>query len=201
MISVVIQAGGESSRMGRDKGLVPLAGRPMIEHILTRVDGLGGELLITTNDPDDYEYLGIPLASDEVPGAGALPGLYTALSASKGNTVLLIACDMPFVNRLLLEYLLSLAHEGDVIVPRWNGMYQTMHAVYARKRTLQAVEAALESGERRMISFYPQVKVRPVTPEEIAEYDPRGRSFFNVNTPEDLAEAERFLRQSREKSD
>lgn len=197
MLSVVIQAGGESSRMGRDKALVPLAGRPMIEHILTRVTGLGDETLITTNNPDALEYLGIPLATDEEPGAGALPGLRTALRAAQGDNVLILACDMPFVNRLLLEYQLTLVPKADVIVPEWRGNYQTMHAVYARKKVLRAVEQVLEEGERRMISFYPHVKVYSVSPEEVAEYDPKGRSFFNVNTPEDLADAERFLAQAR----
>ena len=197
MLSVVIQAGGESSRMGRDKALVPLAGRPMIEHILTRVTGLGDETLITTNNPDALEYLGLPLATDEEPAAGALPGLRTALRAAQGDNVLILACDMPFVNRLLLEYQLTLVPKADVIVPEWRDNYQTMHAVYARKKVLRAVEQVVEEGERRMISFYPHVKVYTVSPEEVAEYDPKGRSFFNVNTPEDLADAERFLAQAR----
>lgn len=197
MISVVIQAGGQSSRMGVDKGLVPLAGRPMIEHVLARVAGLGAETLITTNNQDEYEYLGLPMASDEEPGAGALPGLRTALRAAQGETVLVVACDMPFVNRLLLEHLLSLSREADVVVPRWKDRYQTLQTVYARKKCLKAVDEALAQGERRMISFYPQVLVRHVPPEEVEEYDPTGRSFFNVNTPEELAEAERFLAELR----
>ena len=197
MISVVIQAGGQSSRMGQDKALVSLAGRPMIEHILTRLAGLGAETIITTNNPGDYEHLGLPLASDEEPGAGALPGLHTALKAAQGDNVFVLACDMPFVNRLLVEHLLGLASRADVIVPCWEDAYQTMHAVYARKKCLRAVDNALEQGEQRMISFYSDVEVYPVPSEEIAEIDPKGRSFFNVNTPEDLAEAERLLAQAR----
>lgn len=197
MLSVVIQAGGRSSRMGEDKGLVPLAGRPMIEHVLTRVAGLGEETLITTNNPDAYEYLGLPMASDPEPGAGALPGLRTALKAAQGDTVLVLACDMPFVNRLLLEHMLEQSNHADVVVPRWEGNYQTLHAVYNRKRTLKAVEQALAEGERRMISFYPQLRVHVVEPEQIRQYDPQGRSFFNVNTPDELKEAERLLAELR----
>lgn len=197
MLSVVIQAGGQSSRMGRDKALVPLADQPMIQHVLARLVGLGDETLVTTNNPDRFEFLDLPLVSDDDPGAGALPGLRTALRAARGDKVLVVACDMPFVNRLLLEYLITLSTQADVVVPRWNDRYQTMQSVYARKNCLAAVEDALAQGERRMISFYPQVKVRIVSPEEIAEHDPRGRSFFNVNTPEDLLEAERLLAQAR----
>lgn len=198
MLSVVIQAGGQSSRMGRDKALVPLAGLPMIQHVLARLEGLGDETLVTTNN-EELDFLDLPLISDEEPGAGALYGLRTALSAARGDTVLVVACDMPFVNRLLLEHLVELSEKADVVVPRWNDRYQTLQSVYARKKCLKAVEDALESGEQRMISFYPQVKVRIVPPEEVAEYDPTGRSFFNVNTPEDLSEAEEFLSQARGK--
>lgn len=183
--------------MGRDKALVPLAGLPMIQHVLARLEGLGDETLVTTNNEEELEFLDLPLIPDEEPGAGALFGLRTALRAARGDTVLVIACDMPFVNRLLLEHLVELSAKADVVVPRWNDRYQTLQSVYGRKKCLKAVEDALERGEQRMISFYPQIKVRIVPPEEVSEYDPTGRSFFNVNTPEDLSEAERFLSQAR----
>lgn len=179
--------------MGQDKGLVPLAGRPMIEHVLDKVAGLGDEVLITTNNPTGYAYLGNRMATDEVPGAGALPGLKTALSAAQGETVLLLACDMPFLNRPLLVYLLELAAEGDVVVPLWNDRHQTMHAVYHRDRCLAAVEEALERGDKRMISFYPALNIRTVTPAEVRRFDPAGRTFMNINTPQELTAAETLL--------
>ena len=197
MVTVVIQAGGRSSRMGQDKGLVLLAGRALVEHVLARVDGLGDEVLITTNNPAGYAYLGMPLASDATPGAGALPGLQTALQAAHGDHVLVVACDMPFLNRPLLAHLLSLAPQADVVVPQWADRYQTLHAVYARRPCLAAVTQALAAGEKRLISFYPQVQVRAVTAAEVAEFDPAGRTFFNVNTPDDLAEARRHFDDAR----
>lgn len=201
MLSVVIQAGGQSSRMGRDKALVSLAGQPMIQHVFARLIGLGDETLVTTNNQDELKFLDLPLIPDEDPGAGALPGLRTALNAAQGDRVLVVACDMPFVNRLLLEHLVELSADADVVVPRWEDRYQTMQSVYARKKVLAAVDEALAQGDQRMISFYPQVKVRIVSPDEVAHYDPSGRSFFNVNTPQDLIEAERFLAQVRGRSD
>jgi molybdenum cofactor guanylyltransferase len=192
VISVAIQAGGMSVRMGRDKGLVPLAGRPLISHVLERVAGLGDEVLITTNRPGDYGFTGARLASDAVPGAGALSGLSTALSAARGATVLLLACDLPFVSRPLLEHLLALAPQADVVVPRRGGEFEPLQAVYARS-CLAAVDAALASGKRRMISFFEQVRVHVVDELELARFDPDGRSFFNVNTPADLAQAEAWI--------
>lgn len=193
MISIVIQAGGRSSRMGQDKGLVPLAGKPMVEHVLERVRGLGDEILLTTNSPEQYAYLNLRLASDEEPGAGALPGMRTALHAAAYPHVLIVACDMPFLNRALLEYQLSLASQADVVVPFWDENYQTLHAVYGRERCLPAVERALERGRRRLISFYDDLHVLTLPPDTIRQYDPAGLTFFNANTPAELAQAEKLL--------
>jgi molybdopterin-guanine dinucleotide biosynthesis protein A len=130
---------------------------------------------------------------DAYPGAGALGGLHTALSGARGDTVLVLACDMPFASRPLLEHLLSLAGKADVVIPRLRDEYEPMCAVYAR-RCLAEVAAALEAGQRRMISFFPRVRVLPVEEPDWKIFDPEASTFFNVNTPEDLAEAERRMK-------
>jgi len=194
MLTVAVQAGGRSSRMGEDKALLQLDGIPLIERLLQRVSGLGDEILITTNRPQDYQYLGLRMASDPEPGAGALHGLHTALKAARGQTVLVLACDMPFVSRPLLEHMLQLAEAADLVVPRRGGEYEPLHAVYS-KGCLPALEAVLQQGEHRMISFFPSLNLHTVEQEEIDRLDPEGLSFFNVNTPEDLRKAERILAQ------
>lgn len=103
---------------------------------------------------------------------------------------------MPFLSRPLLEFLLAQAGRAQVIVPRRGGEYEPLHAVYARS-CLPAVEAALAAGERRMVAFYPQVSVLAVEEGVLARHDPRGLSFFNVNTPQDLEQAERLLAAGR----
>lgn len=192
MITVAVQAGGRSERMGRDKGLAPLGGRPLIAHLLERVAGLGDEILITTNRPDDYAFLGLRTARDAEPGAGALAGLETALAAAQGETVLVLACDMPFVSRPLLEHLLSLAGRAEAVIPQRGGEFEPLHAVYARA-CLPAVQAARAAGRRRVISFFDNVSVLAVDEATLARFDPQGLSFFNVNTPDDLARAEAWL--------
>ncbi len=193
MITIAVQAGGRSSRMERDKALIPLAGRPLIEHVLERIEGLADEVLITTNRPEDYAYLGLRLAGDEHPGAGALEGLRTALRAARGAHVLVLACDMPFVSRPLVEHLLHVAPGYDVVVPRRGVGYEPLHAVYARQPCLAAVDQALHEGLRRVIGFFPHVRVLEVGQDTLDRLDPEGLSFFNVNTPEELMEAERLL--------
>ena len=178
--------------MGRDKALIPLGGIPLIEHVLRRAAGLAKEVLITTNRPTDLAYLGVRLVPDREPGAGALPGLLTALEAAHGETVLLLACDLPFVCRPLLEHLLSLAHEAQVVVPQWKDNLEPMHAVYSRS-CANAVRAAVQAGQPRVLDLLPNVTHRVVDEATLRDFDPAGWSFFNVNTPQDLARAEQVL--------
>jgi molybdopterin-guanine dinucleotide biosynthesis protein A len=191
-ITVAIMAGGKSSRMGTDKAFVKVLGRPLIEDLVENLSGLGQEMILITNQPDGYRYLGLPLFSDVWPDKGALGGIYTALHHSTQPRTLCVACDMPFINRPLLEYLIALSVEGDAIVPRLNGEAEPFRAVYAREACLGPIRAALEANRMRIISFFPQVRVRWVEQPEVEQFDPRHLSFFNVNTPEDLIEARRL---------
>jgi molybdopterin-guanine dinucleotide biosynthesis protein A len=190
-LSLAILAGGRSSRMGTDKAFVRVLGRPLIEEILSQSAGLGMESLIITNRPAEYAYLGVPLFGDVLPDKGPLGGLYTALHSATRPHVLCIACDMPFVVRPLLDFLVSLIPEGDAIVPRLAGEAEPFRAIYARA-CLAPIRAALDAGRMRMISFFPDVRVRFVDEAEIDQFDPQHLSFFNVNTPDDLEQARRL---------
>lgn len=194
-LTVALLAGGKSSRMGTDKAFVRVLGRPLIEDILAQVDGLGAETLIVTNRPDDYGYLGLPLFRDVLPDKGALGGIYTALHSATQPHVLCLACDMPFVVRPLLEYFISLIPEGDIVMPRLGAESEPFRALYSRA-CLAPIRAALDSGKMRVISFFPQVRVRYVDEPEIDRFDPAHRSFFNVNTPDDLTQARRLAEQA-----
>jgi molybdopterin-guanine dinucleotide biosynthesis protein A len=193
-LTVAILAGGRSSRMGTDKSFVRVLGRPLIEDILAQVTGLGGETLIVTNRPNDYAYLGMPLFTDVLPDKGALGGLYSALHSASRRHVLCIACDMPFVVPPLLDHLIQLIPEGDAIVPRLAGEAEPFRAVYSRA-CLGPIRAALDAGRMRVISFFPDVRVRYVDEAEIDRFDPRHLSFFNVNTPADLEQARQLAAQ------
>lgn len=190
--TTAIQAGGASRRMGRDKGLVQLAGMTLIERVLARVDGLTDQVIITTNDPGSYRYLGLPIAQDERPRAGALEGLRTALANADGEYILTVGCDMPFLEPRLLAYLLELGTGAQAVVPRWGDQLQPLCAVYHRS-CLKAVEESRTKGKKRLIAFHDRVDIRIVDQEEVLAFDPLGLSFFNVNTPEDLAAAEEIL--------
>jgi molybdopterin-guanine dinucleotide biosynthesis protein A len=187
--TIAILAGGKSSRMGTDKSFVRVLGRPLIEEIVENLAGLGQETILITNQPEGYRYLGLPLYGDVLPDKGALGGIYTALHYSAYEHTVCVACDMPFVVRPLLAHLMALAAEGDAVVPRLNGEAEPFRAVYAREACLGPIRTALEAGKMRIISFFPQVRVRWVEQAELEQFDPHHLSFFNVNTPEDLEEA------------
>lgn len=197
MVTAAIQAGGRSSRMGRDKALVTLNGIPLIELVLERIRGLVDEVLITTNHPSGLRYLNLPLIPDREPGAGALQGLLTALQAASHDHVLVLACDMPFIHRPLLKHMLSLADRADVIVPQRRGFYEPLHAVYNRQTCRPAVQAALEAGHHRVISFYAAVRVLALREDDLQQIGARPLHFFNVNSEDDLRQAERLLQEQK----
>lgn len=184
-ITVAIMAGGKSSRMGRDKSFVEFGGRPLIETVLSRVDGLGTETILITNKPADYAHLGLPLFSDVYPDCGPLGGIYTAVHHASHPHTLIVACDMPWLNRDLLSHMLSLRHEGDVIVPRWEKFPEPLHAIYS-KACLPPIEANLQAGQLKITSFFGRVRVRFIGREEMEQVGENGRSFANLNTPEEL---------------
>lgn len=192
MKSVAIQAGGESRRMGQDKALLPFLGTTLVERVISRVAPLGDELLITTNNPQEYLEFKVPLFRDLLPGKGALGGLYTALSAARFPIVIVVACDMPFVNVDILAQAIEKlqSNEVDVVIPKTKKGYEPFHAVYRRETCLSAVQSALQSGERRLISWFPKVKVTPITDPDLYQYDPQRIAFRNLNTREDLLNAE-----------
>lgn len=174
--------------MGADKAFVSLLGKPMIEHVLERVSDLGDEHVIITNSPDKYRYLGLPTFSDIYKNHGPLGGLHAALAQATFTHVLVVACDMPWLNHSLLAHMISLRESADVIVPRWTRFPEPLHAVYS-KACLPAVVASLEAQTLKLIAFYGRVRVRYLEREELARYDASGRSFANINTPDDLRQA------------
>ncbi|RMG99419.1 MAG: molybdenum cofactor guanylyltransferase [Chloroflexi bacterium] len=171
--------------MGRDKSFVPVYGRPMIEHVRERVAGLGDELVLITNRPDAYAHLGLPMFGDVYPECGSLGGIFTAVSVARFSHTLVVACDMPWLNRPLLSYMISLRETADVIVPRWDKYPEPLHAIYS-KHCLPAIEAKLKAGQLKITGFFGQVRVRFVEREEIMQFDENGRSFANINSPDDL---------------
>ncbi len=182
--------------MGQDKALLPFLGQPLIARIVARLSPVADELLICANRPEGYAFLGLPLVADKIPGRGALGGLYTALETATQPQVAVVACDMPFVSAGLIAAQAAIlrSESVDVVIPQTEKGYEPLHAVYRREVCLPMVAESLAAGQWKVISWFSRARVRPVWGDELAQYDPRGLTFLNVNTPEEFAEAEEFAR-------
>jgi molybdopterin-guanine dinucleotide biosynthesis protein A len=188
-ITGVVQAGGKSTRMGGEpKALMDVGGRRIVERVVAAIAPVVDDVLVVTNTPERYAFLGLPMVGDVYPDHGSLGGIYSGLRAAAGDAAFTVACDMPFlradVARLVIERLAGV----DLAIPRVGEQLETMHAVYA-KACLAPMEDCLRAGRLRIVGFFDRVRVR-----EIAEADVRALAdpaivFMNVNTPEELARA------------
>jgi molybdopterin-guanine dinucleotide biosynthesis protein A len=204
-LTLIINAGGQSRRMGTSKALLPVPPRntPLIAHVAARLAPLQPALLVVvTNDPQLRAQAQLAsdtiFVSDAYPDTGTLGGIATGLQHAPAWAVV-AACDLPLVSAALFAQLVELATEQadgqdrwDAIVPVVDGYEEPLHALYHR-RCLPAIEVRLAAGQRRVISFMPDVRTRYVQEDELLPLDPNLYSFFNTNTPEDWATALKLL--------
>jgi molybdopterin-guanine dinucleotide biosynthesis protein A len=172
--TVIILAGGGSSRMGRDKTMLPVAGKPMIKHIYEQLRPYFAQTLVSSNNAAAHDFLGATVVADDVAGRGPMMGVVSALRASANDVNFVVACDMPEIDTALMRAILRQAGEYDAVVPRVGvDLYEPLFAVY-RKSALPAMEGLLRSGNNKMIDSYSRCRVRYV--------DLPGRQFRNINT-------------------
>ncbi len=199
--TTVILAGGKSLRLGRDKALEKIGKQTLIERVVKIVSPISQEVIVVTS-PGQLETLSaLPLlqlktriTADIYPGKGVLGGIYTGLSFANTFYSLVVACDMPFLSGILLDYLVSLANNFDLVVPKIRGMYEPLHAVYS-KNCLAIIEQLLSQEKRQVAELFNRVRTRYVGEEEINRFDPEYLSFFNINTKADLRRARILLKQ------
>lgn len=178
---------------GSPKALMTLGGRRLIERVLAALSPVVDEVLVVTNTPALYAFLGLPMVADVLPDHGSLGGIYTGLRAATGEAALTVACDMPFLTPDVARLVVARAGEGDVVIPRVGTQFETMHALYA-KSCLPSMEASLRAGQLKIVGFFDRVRVVEIPEQEVARFGDPSVIFMNVNTPGDLARAEAWLR-------
>jgi molybdopterin-guanine dinucleotide biosynthesis protein A len=189
IITGVIQAGGKSTRMGGDpKALMELGGRRIVERVLDVVRQVAERVLLVTNTPDLYAYLGLPMVPDVFPEGGSLGGIYSGLRAAPGDAAFTVACDMPFLSVAVARLVVSRAGEADVVAPRIGEQWETLHACYG-KACLGPMERCLRAGRLKITGFFDEVRVHALSEAEIAAVGDPGVVFMNVNTPAELERA------------
>jgi molybdenum cofactor guanylyltransferase len=200
-VSIAILAGGQSSRMGRDKALLELEpdSKPLLEIVLERVQPLSDDVFVVASGRDVYARFGAPVRPDLYPGAAVLGGIGSAIRHAAHDACLVVSCDHPFLNPTLLSRMIQTLGDWDVLVPVIRGesrqggkaIRQTLHAIYARS-CVPYIERAIAGEKLQIVSFFGDVRVNEIDEAEIAKYDPDFRSFFSMNTPEALVTANRW---------
>ena len=186
--------------MGTDKALLPLVpgGRPMLGIVLERLRALADDVFVVANKQERYASFGARVVPDLYPEIGALGGIQAAISRSAHEHCLVVACDMPFLGLPLLRRMIGEPRDYDVLVPlipgvsrqRSDGLvFQTLHAIYS-KHCLPFIAKQIAEGNKQVVGFFDDVRVRTLDVAEIVRWDPELRSFFNANTPEALLAAQ-----------
>ncbi len=190
-------AGGESSRMGVDKGLLEIAGEPMIVRASRLVGSAVGAAALVVGTPEKYRALGLRAIADDWPGCGPLGGIATALRASDAAWNLVVACDLPYLTREWLQYLLQRARDSAEeamvpmnLTPENKRGAEPVCAMY-HKGCEPTLRRALERGVRKVTDGLAELRVEVIEPKEWKGFDSEGLLFKNVNTPADYEQAKR----------
>ncbi len=189
-----VLTGGRSSRMGRDKALLELAGRPLALRTADTMRPLVDQVVLV-GAPERCAHLGLPVLADRVAGKGPLAGMVTALAATAHEWNLVLACDLPYMETRALEVLLHLVAstpDVDAIVPRTSEGWQPLCAAYHR-RCLPVFERVLDSDYPKIARAFRDLRVRELSSAELERFALSARMFKNMNTPEDYEEARRTL--------
>lgn len=199
MLSGAVLSGGLSTRMGEEKGLALLGGKPLISYVVGTMEGVADEIVISVARGMSERYRDVlgdayVIAEDGRTDVGPLEGLITALGASRGDYVLVSPCDTPFLRIDTLRSIISLVRKRDGAVPRFGDNFEPLHGIYRRIKCLAAFEEALEEGKRKPVDAYGRLDLEYVDEEIIRVNDPHLESFWNLNTPEELKRAEERLR-------
>ena len=173
---------------GQPKALLELGGRRIIERVLDAIRPVVDDVLVVTNTPELYAFLGLPMVADVYPDHGSLGGIYSGLAAAAGDVAFTVACDMPFVHPEVARLVVARAGEADVVVPRVGDQLETLHAAYARP-CLPHIEARLRTGRLKIVGFFADVRVVEIPEADVARWRAPDVAFMNVNTPEELARA------------
>lgn len=196
-VSGIVLGGGLSSRMGKDKSGLTLDGKSMAVRALEALDELFDELIYVTNDPDLRQIVpATKIARDEIPHLGPLGGILAGLRACESPRAFVVACDMPFVSIDLVRFLIAHDVAADIIVPQIDGRLEPLHAVYSRS-CIPHIADQLAAGSRQIIGFYDQVNTDVIDEKSLRLIDPELRSFFNINTADDLRAAEAIVDSTR----
>ena len=187
--ALIVLAGGDGKRMGFPKHRLAVDGERILHRLCRRLGLLFTETIVVGRGIQDLPS-GARLVEDLYDIRAALVGIHAGLSASTKDLTFVAACDMPYVEPALVEYLLVQAEGADVVVPVVRGYYEPLCAVY-RKTCLESIERLIEEGSLKVSNLFELIRLGEVSEEQILQHDPELQSFVNVNAPTEIGTATR----------
>jgi molybdenum cofactor guanylyltransferase len=200
-VTGVLLAGGKSRRMGQDKRFLPVGEETLYGRSLAILRSIFERVVIVIAQDSPAIESDVPVLRDLIPDCGSLGGLYTGLKQAGTDWVFAVACDMPFLDPDTIRHFLTLKGDVDVVMANLQHGLQPMHALYHRN-CLPLMERLIQAKDLKIhrLADHSALRVRLVTPNELALLDPEGRSFYNINTPADLAAARSIHDQTPKRS-
>jgi len=186
----LVIAGGKGRRMGAEKGLVQFGGKPLIMYPVGLLKQLCSTVIISANS-DAFDFLELPVITDKSQGGGPMIGIYSGLMAASAEYVLVLSCDMPFINTGLLQHLINSSDGANASVARHRGFTEPLCGIYRRDLTV-TLESLIADGKFKLLAFLEEVNARYIEIDgSLPFYNPD--LFLNVNTPGDLKRAEMLI--------
>jgi molybdopterin-guanine dinucleotide biosynthesis protein A len=181
-ITAFVLAGGKSSRMGRDKGLLEFNGKHLIDHVIEKLLPVVDSVIIISNQ-SGYHDLGLPVIEDEIKNIGPAGGIYTALKYSKTNLNFIAACDMPFITTEAIKYIIDQTEDFEICIPLNQGRIEPLFGVYS-KECLPIWEQSVLKGEYKLQNLMKPFRLKEVNIDNNSLFNQK--IFTNLNSENDL---------------
>jgi molybdopterin-guanine dinucleotide biosynthesis protein A len=195
-LGVLILAGGNGRRIGKRKAFLKIGNDLLINHVHRVIAQLSEEIIIVINDANDFNHiikfpLKIKVIEDIKKGIGPMMGIYSGMKNMSSDYALVLPCDSPFLSLELLNYLVSNAENFDAAIPIWsNDFIEPLHSVYRVTSSIEAIESAIDAGEKRVFNMIKRLKkIKYVPVETLQKFDENLLTFYNINYKEDLETA------------
>jgi len=182
----IILSGGKSTRMGgENKAFLSINGEVVLDRVLKIFKELFDETIVVTNAPLEYLDYDVHIVTDIIKGKAALGGIYTGLFYASSEHCFVSACDMPFLDKRFIEYMISRIAGHDIIVPHASDGLQPLHAIYSKK-CIPLMKKLIDRNELKIRILYKKMNTLTLSTDTITSFDPDERMFLNINSEEDL---------------
>lgn len=185
-MDALILAGGENKRLPMVKGFLEIDGKRIIESNIDLLKQIFDRVIISTNKPEQYFYLGLPLVGDTMMERGPMTGILSTLSMPEISEIFVTAYDMPFISGELIRSIIDQWNKKwDAVIPVFDKRPQPLLGIYS-KTIVQSMENSIKNGTRSLRKFLEGIHVLYINEEDVRKIDREGKSFVNINTPEDV---------------